>query len=167
MTSINYAKLALIELEYSAADHQARQSATSDPLERADLSLRVRTILTAITALRLALDVMQARSIPRLRVAWFRLPVNHPPDLRRARSSTLSSPGHVANERAFGLCVVPRRERSRPSMTSRLLSTPSRITKASSRRGRRPRGRADGARPTPANPGTSRGARACGGPYPP
>lgn len=59
MTAINYAELALIELEYSAADHSARQSATSDPLERADLSLRVRTILTAITALRLALDVMQ------------------------------------------------------------------------------------------------------------
>jgi hypothetical protein len=50
MTAINYAELALIELEYSAADHSARLSATSDPLERADLSLRVRTILTAITA---------------------------------------------------------------------------------------------------------------------
>ena len=59
MTVINYAQLALIELEYSAADHLARQSATSDPLERADLSLRVRTILTAITALGLAVDVMQ------------------------------------------------------------------------------------------------------------
>ena len=64
MTSINYAELALIELEYSAADHLARQSATSDPLERADLSLRVRTILTAITALRLALDVMQVSCDP-------------------------------------------------------------------------------------------------------
>ena len=59
MTAINYAELALIELEYSAADLLAGQSATSDPLERADLSLRVRTILTALTALRLALDVMQ------------------------------------------------------------------------------------------------------------
>jgi len=58
MTAINYTELALIELEYSAADHLAGQSATSDPLERADLSLRIRTILTAITALRLALDVM-------------------------------------------------------------------------------------------------------------
>ena len=28
MTAINYAELALIELEYSAADHLARQSAT-------------------------------------------------------------------------------------------------------------------------------------------
>ena len=64
MTAINYAELALIELEYSAADHSARQSATSDPLERADLSLRVRTILTAITALRLALDVMQVSFDP-------------------------------------------------------------------------------------------------------
>jgi hypothetical protein len=64
MTAINYAELALIQLEYSAADHLARQSATSDPLERADLSLRVRTILTAITALGLALDVMQVSSDP-------------------------------------------------------------------------------------------------------
>ena len=64
MTAINYTELALIELEYSAADHLARQSATSDPLELADLSLRVRTILTAITALRLALDVMQVSSDP-------------------------------------------------------------------------------------------------------
>ena len=62
MTAINYAELALVELEYSAADHSARQSWTSDPLERADLSLRLRTILTAITALRLTLDVMQVAS---------------------------------------------------------------------------------------------------------
>ena len=59
MTAINYTELALIELEHTASDHLDRQSATSDPLERADLSLRVRTILTAITALRLALDVMR------------------------------------------------------------------------------------------------------------
>ena len=64
MTAINYTELALIELEYSAADHLAGQSATSDPLERADLSLRIRTILTAITALRLALDVMPVSSDP-------------------------------------------------------------------------------------------------------
>jgi hypothetical protein len=41
----------LIELEYHAMG-------TSDPLELAD-SLRVRTVLTTITAVRLALDVMQ------------------------------------------------------------------------------------------------------------
>src|SRR5277367_4795319 len=64
MTAVNYAELALIELQYSVADHSDRQSATSDPLERADLSLRVRTILTAITALRLALDVMQVSFDP-------------------------------------------------------------------------------------------------------
>jgi hypothetical protein len=64
MTAINYAELALVELEYSAADHSARQSATSDPLERADLSLRIRTILTAITALTLAREVMQVSSDP-------------------------------------------------------------------------------------------------------
>jgi hypothetical protein len=55
--AIDYTELALIELQYSAADHSALQSATSDPLERADLSLRLRTILTAITALTLAGDV--------------------------------------------------------------------------------------------------------------
>ena len=79
MTAINYSELALIELEYRAADHLAGQSATSDPLEVADLSLRVRTILTAITALRLALDVTQVSSDPETGVARFRLPVNHPP----------------------------------------------------------------------------------------
>jgi hypothetical protein len=57
MTAVNYTELALIELEHIAADHSARQLWTSDPLELADLSLRLRTILTAITALRLAMDV--------------------------------------------------------------------------------------------------------------
>ena len=57
MTAIGYTNLALIELQYSAAD--LRQSRTSDPLERADLSLRLRTILTAITVLTLAEDVRQ------------------------------------------------------------------------------------------------------------
>jgi len=59
MTAVNYAELALIELEYTAADHSDRQSATSDPSERADLSLRLPNILMAITALRFALDAMQ------------------------------------------------------------------------------------------------------------
>ena len=59
MTAINYTELALIELEYSAADHLAGQSATSDPSERADLSLRLPNILMAIAAIRFALDAMQ------------------------------------------------------------------------------------------------------------
>jgi hypothetical protein len=59
MTAVNYAELALIELEYSAADHSDRQSATSDPSERADLSLRLPNILMAIAAIRFALDAMQ------------------------------------------------------------------------------------------------------------
>ena len=57
MTAINYTKLALIELQYSAADLLIHQSRTSDPFERADLSLRLRTILTAITVLTLTEDV--------------------------------------------------------------------------------------------------------------
>src|ERR1700689_4522500 len=64
MTAINYAELALIKLEYNVADHSARLWATLEPLERADLSLRIRTILTAITALRLALDVTQVSFDP-------------------------------------------------------------------------------------------------------
>ena len=59
MTAVNYAELALIELEYTAADHSDRQSATSDPSERADLSLRLPNILMAIAAIRFALDAMQ------------------------------------------------------------------------------------------------------------
>jgi hypothetical protein len=64
MTAINYAELALIELEYSAADRSARLLRTSDAFERADLSLRLRTILTAITALRLAMDVTRVAFDP-------------------------------------------------------------------------------------------------------
>jgi len=59
MTAVNYAELALIELEYTAADHSDRQSATSDPSERADLSLRLPNILMAIAAIRFALDAMR------------------------------------------------------------------------------------------------------------
>ena len=59
MTAVNYAELALIELEYTAADHSDRQSATSDPSERANLSLRLPNILMAIAAIRFALDAMQ------------------------------------------------------------------------------------------------------------
>ena len=59
MTAVNYAELALIELEYSAADHSDRQSATSDPSERADLTLRLPNIRMAIAAIRFALDAMQ------------------------------------------------------------------------------------------------------------
>ena len=59
MTAVNYAELALIELEYTAADHSDRQSATSDPSERTDLSLRLPNILMAIAAIRFALDAMQ------------------------------------------------------------------------------------------------------------
>jgi hypothetical protein len=59
MTAVNYAELALIELEYTVADHSDRQSATSDPSERADLSLRLPNIRMAIAAIRFALDAMQ------------------------------------------------------------------------------------------------------------
>ena len=59
MKAVNHAELALIELEYSVSDHSERKSATSDPLERADLTLRLPNILIAIVALRVALDAMQ------------------------------------------------------------------------------------------------------------
>ena len=59
MMAVNYAELALIELEYSAADLSERKSATSDPLERAAFTLRLPKILMAIAALRFALDAME------------------------------------------------------------------------------------------------------------
>jgi hypothetical protein len=59
MTAIDHAELALIKLEYIAADRSERQLVTSDQLERADLTLRLPHILMAIAAIRFALDAMQ------------------------------------------------------------------------------------------------------------
>ena len=59
MTAIDHAELALIKLEYIAADGSERQLVTSDQLERADLTLRLPHILMAIAAIRFALDAMQ------------------------------------------------------------------------------------------------------------
>jgi len=59
VTAINQAELVLIELEYGASDHSERKSVSSDPLERADLTLRLPNILLAIVALRFALNAMQ------------------------------------------------------------------------------------------------------------
>jgi hypothetical protein len=57
--SINYAELALIELEYSVADRSDRRSATSDPSKPTEITLRLPNILIAVEALRFALDAMQ------------------------------------------------------------------------------------------------------------
>jgi hypothetical protein len=82
MTAVNYAELALIELEYTAADHSDRQSVTSDPSERADLSLRLPNILMAMAALRFALDAM--------RVAFDRKATARPASLASEASAGLT-----------------------------------------------------------------------------
>src|SRR5271154_5309977 len=49
MLAINLAKLALIELEYSAADCSRRKATTSDSLERGALNIQLPKIMAAKT----------------------------------------------------------------------------------------------------------------------
>jgi hypothetical protein len=57
--SVNHAELALIELEYSAADRFDCQSATSDASKPSEITLRLPNILIFVAAIRFALDAMQ------------------------------------------------------------------------------------------------------------
>jgi hypothetical protein len=64
MLAINSAQLALIELEYSAADCLCLEAAICDPLERAELELLLPNILRASAIVKSALAALQIWRAP-------------------------------------------------------------------------------------------------------
>ena len=64
MLAINSVQLALIELEYSAADCSHLVASISDPLERAELELLLRNILMARAIVKSALAALQIWHAP-------------------------------------------------------------------------------------------------------
>jgi hypothetical protein len=64
MLAINLAKLALIELEYSAADCSRRKATTSDSLERGALNIQLPKIMAAKAAVEFAVELIRISSDP-------------------------------------------------------------------------------------------------------
>src|SRR5271156_5169334 len=62
MLAINLAKLALIELEYSAADCSRRKASTSDSLERGALNIQLPKIMAAKAAVEFAIELIRISS---------------------------------------------------------------------------------------------------------
>ena len=62
MLAINLAKLALIELEYSAADCSRRKATTSDSLERGTLNIQLPKIMAAKAAVEFAVELIRISS---------------------------------------------------------------------------------------------------------
>jgi hypothetical protein len=62
MLAINLAKLALIELEYSAADCSRRKATTSDSLERGALNIQLPKIMAAKAAVEFAVELIRISS---------------------------------------------------------------------------------------------------------
>ena len=62
MLAINLAKLALIELEYSAADCSRRKATTSDSLERGALKIQLPKIMAAKAAVEFAVELIRISS---------------------------------------------------------------------------------------------------------
>src|SRR5580658_3844542 len=62
MLAINLAKLALIELEYSAADCSRRKATTSDSLERRALNIQLPKIMAAKAAVEFAVELIRISS---------------------------------------------------------------------------------------------------------
>ena len=59
MQEINFLELALIDLEYAAADCSHRKTSTSVPSEWVDLEALLNKIITAKVAVKYALDTLQ------------------------------------------------------------------------------------------------------------
>ena len=62
MLAIDLAKMALIELEYNAADCSRRKASTSDSLERGELNIQLLKIMAAKAAVEFAIELIRISS---------------------------------------------------------------------------------------------------------
>jgi len=110
MLAIDLAKLALIELEYGAADCSGRKASTSDSLERGALNTQLQKIMAAKAAVEFAIELIRIseNSHGTPTEVGTGLSTLSPPSLSLLSRFSLASPASVERESAgMGDCPSP------------------------------------------------------------